>query len=69
MHIFVRLKRIWDRKLSSGSMMSGQLNSFFCGFFLSSLDCPCHLCVDLTNRDVEVMKCFIRRGGVIDQSC
>ena len=27
------------------------------------------LCVDLTNRDVEVVKCFIRQGGVIDQSC
>ena len=33
MHIFVRLKRTWDRKLSSGWMMSGQLNSFFCGFY------------------------------------
>ena len=32
MHIFVRLKRTWDQKLSSGWMMSGQLNSFFCGF-------------------------------------
>ena len=31
LHIFVGLKRAWDQKLSSGWMMSGQLNSAFTG--------------------------------------
>ena len=31
MHLFVGLKRTWDRKLSSGWMMSGQLNSALTG--------------------------------------
>ena len=31
MHIFVGLKRTWDRKLPSGWMMSGQLNSALTG--------------------------------------
>ena len=32
-NFIVGLKTAWDQELSSGWMMSGQFNSFFCGFY------------------------------------
>ena len=32
-NFIVGSKTAWDHELSSGWMMSGQLNSFFCGFY------------------------------------